>query len=89
MVNSLTKNKTVATRVTLDIDNRAKKNLSKQGITISEYLRMALAKAANNEVSLVNFLDTPEAIESKKEAENGKTEKIGNINDIDNWINNL
>jgi len=46
MCNSTIKDKTVSTRVTSDIDKRAKASLAKQGLTISEYMRLSLVKAA-------------------------------------------
>ncbi|TLQ02834.1 RelB [Pediococcus stilesii] len=89
MSNSVIKNKTVSTRVTLDVSERAKENLAKQGLTVSEYIRLSLVKAANNEVRLVNFLETPEAKEAKKEAESGQLETIGTLDDLTDWIDNI
>ena len=89
MGNIVIKNKTVSTRVTSDISERAKANLAKQGLTISEYIRLSLIKAANNEVRLVSFLDSPDALEAKHEAETGQVTKIGTLNDFDDWIDKL
>ncbi|HBG91371.1 type II toxin-antitoxin system RelB/DinJ family antitoxin [Lactobacillus acetotolerans] len=89
MCNSTIKDKTVSTRVTSDIDKRAKASLAKQGLTISEYMRLSLVKAANNEVQLVNFLDSPEALKVKKEAESGEVTNIGSLKDFKNWIDHL
>lgn len=89
MSTSVIKNKTVSTRVTLDIDQRAKSNLAKQGLTISEYIRLSLVKAANNEVRLVSFLDSPEALEAKREAETGQAKTIGSLDDFDHWVDQL
>ncbi|EHN58753.1 type II toxin-antitoxin system RelB/DinJ family antitoxin [Oenococcus kitaharae] len=89
MSTSVIKNKTVSTRVTLDIDQRAKSNLAKQGLTISEYIRLSLVKAANNEVRLVSFLDSPEALEAKREAETGQVKTIGSLDDFDHWVDQL
>lgn len=50
MSHATIKNKTVSTRVTPEISERAKENLAKHGLTVSEYIRLALVKAANNEV---------------------------------------
>lgn len=86
---SVIKNKTVSTRVTADISKRAKDNLAKQGLTISEYIRLSLIKAANNEVRLVSFLDSPEALAAKKEAEAGQVETIGSLSDFEDWIDKL
>jgi len=80
------KNKTISTRVTTDISNRAKENLAKQGLTVSEYIRLSLIKAANNEVKLVSFLDTPEAKKAKKEAESGQ---VDSFDSVDDWWKNL
>lgn len=68
MSTNIVKNKTVSTRVTSDISERAKCNLAKQGLTTSEYMRLSLIKAANNEVQLLTF----EALAAKKEVENGQ-----------------
>ncbi|WP_056988229.1 plasmid mobilization protein, partial [Ligilactobacillus acidipiscis] len=59
MSNATIKDKTISTRVTNEISERAKANLAKQGLTVSEYVRLSLVKAANNEVRLLNFLDSP------------------------------
>ncbi|KRK81137.1 hypothetical protein FD03_GL000729 [Companilactobacillus nodensis DSM 19682 = JCM 14932 = NBRC 107160] len=89
MANATIRNKTVSARVTDEISERAKSNLAKQGLTISEYIRLSLIKAANNDVRLVSFLDTPEAIKAKKESENGETKDIGNLDDFNTWIDNI
>lgn len=86
---SIVKNKTVSTRVTSDISERAKNNLAKQGLTVSEYIRLSLVKAANNEVRLVSFLDSPEALAAKKEAEAGQVKTIGSLADFDDWVDQL
>lgn len=80
------KDKTVSTRVASDISEKAKKNLAKQGLTVSEYIRLSLIKAANNEVKLVNFLDSPEALQAKKEAESGNMQSF---NSVDEWWNSI
>ena len=85
----IVKNKTVSTRVTSDISERAKNNLAKQGLTVSEYIRLSLVKAANNEVRLVSFLDSPEALAAKKEAEAGQVKTIGSLADFDDWVDQL
>ena len=81
--------KTISTRVTPDISERAKVNLAKQGLTVSEYIRLSLVKAANNEVRLVSFLDSPEASAAKKEAETGQVKNIGSLTDFEDWIDKL
>ncbi|WP_010580048.1 type II toxin-antitoxin system RelB/DinJ family antitoxin [Liquorilactobacillus vini] len=89
MKSTMIKNKTVSTRVTSDISKKAKENLAKQGLTISEYMRLSLIKAANNEVKFVSFLDLPEALIAKKEAETGKVTTIGSLKDFDEWIDHF
>lgn len=86
---ALNRNKTVSTRVTDKSYKDAKNNLAKQGVTISEYIRLALSQAASNHVQLINFLGTPEAQYAKYEAEHGKTNKIGNLKDFDRWIDKI
>ncbi|GBG94680.1 antitoxin RelB [Ligilactobacillus salitolerans] len=83
------KNKTVSTRVTSEVSERAKENLAKQGLTVSEYIRLSLVKAANNEVRLISFLNSPEALAAKQEAENGAVTEIGSLADFDDWIEQL
>ncbi|GAA2985002.1 plasmid mobilization protein [Lentilactobacillus parakefiri] len=89
MTNSVLRNKTISTRVTEEVSDRAKANLAKEGLTVSEYVRLALIKAANNEVELVNFLDTPEALAAKKEVENGQVERIGDLDVLKAWVNRI
>lgn len=89
MSNATIKNKTVSTRVTKEISERAKKNLAKQGLTVSEYIRLSLVKAANNEVRLVSFLNSQEALAAKHEAENEELTEIGSLADFDDWIDQL
>ena len=64
-------------------------NLAKQGLTVSEYIRLSLVKAANNEVRLVSFLDSPEALAAKKEVETGQVKNIGSLTDFEDWIDKL
>lgn len=89
MTVSTIKNTTVTSRVSSQMAKNAKKNLAKQGLSISEYIRMAIYKAANDEVSYVNFLDSPEALQAKEDAEKKKITQIGNLNDLDNWMDKL
>lgn len=89
MSTNVIKDKTVSTRVTADISERAKNNLAKQGLTISEYIRLSLVKAANNEVRLVSFLDSTEALAAKREAETGQVKTIGTLSDFGDWIDKL
>lgn len=89
MSHSVIKNKTVSARVTEDISEKVKSNLAKQGLTVSEYIRLSLIKAANNEVRWVSFLDFPEAMKAKKEAETGQVSTVGSLNDFDAWIDKI
>ena len=89
MINRVIKNKTISTRVTPEISERAKVNLAKQGLTVSEYVRLSLVKAANNEVKLVSFLDSPEALKAKHDAEKGQVTTIGTLDDFNDWIDQI
>jgi DNA-damage-inducible protein J len=89
MSNTIIKNKTISTRVTSDISERAKANLAKQGLTVSEYIRLSLIKAANNEVRLVSFLDSTEVLAAKKETEADQVKNISFLTDFDDWIDKL
>lgn len=82
-------NTTVSTRITSDIGSRARHNLERQGLTVSEYLRLALIKAANGQVRFLDFLDSPEALAAKQEVEKGLTEEIGSVQDFGKWIDDL
>lgn len=84
-----TKNTTVTSRVSSKMVQKAKDNLAEKGLSISEYIRMAVYKAANDEVSFIDFLDTPEALQAKKDVENNNITKIGSLNDLDNWMDKL
>lgn len=81
------KNKTISTRVSEKIANKAKQNLENAGITVSEYLRMALISAAENGVT--DLLNSPEAMEAKYDAEHGKTKDIGTLEDYKKWSDSL
>ncbi|GAX02567.1 antitoxin RelB [Secundilactobacillus pentosiphilus] len=83
------KSKVITTRVTQDIYDRAKTNLAKMDLTISEYVRLSLTKAANNEVKLISFLDTREAQQAKYEDQQHMAETIGDTDDFEKWVGNL
>ncbi|CAJ1194792.1 hypothetical protein CPR19088_GLDEOEPO_02334 [Companilactobacillus paralimentarius] len=89
MSTSVIKNKTVYTRVIVDISERAKNNLAKQGLTVSEYIYLSLVKAANNEVRLVRFLDSPEAMKTKKEVETDQVNVIDSLDSFDTWVDKI
>lgn len=84
-----TKNTTVTSRVSSKMVQKAKNNLAEKGLSISEYIRMAVYKAANDEVSFLDFLDTAEAQQAKKDVENNNISKIGSLNDLDSWMDKL
>lgn len=84
-----TKSKVITARVTQDVHDRAKINLAKMGLTVSEYVRMSLTKAADNEVKLISFLDTPEAQQAKYEDQHHLAETIGNTDDFEKWTRDL
>ncbi|MCH4171139.1 MAG: RelB [Lactobacillus sp.] len=89
MSSSVIKTKIISASVTEDVSKKAAANLKKQGLTVPEYIRLALIKAANNEVRLVSFLDTPEALAAKNEAVHSKSKRIGSPEDFDKWLDNL
>ena len=86
---AIKKDTTVTSRVSSIMAKKAKANLEKHGLSLSEFIRMAVYKAANDQVAYINFLDSPEALAAKKEAETGKLHHIGDLNDLDNWIDKL
>lgn len=86
MSNATIKNKTVSTRVTSEVISRAKENLAKQSSTVSEYIRLALVKAANNQVRLVSFLNSTEALSAKHEVKNNEVTEIGSLADFDDLV---
>lgn len=46
-------------------------------------------KEANNDVHLINFLDSSEALQAKKEAENNETKSFSSVKEFINWVNKL
>ncbi|AKP65245.1 hypothetical protein FC99_GL001921 [Levilactobacillus koreensis JCM 16448] len=80
------KNKIVSTRVSSDTYARAKNNLKIQGLTIPEYTRLSLAKAANSDVDCLDFSETTIA---KKEAETGQVSTIGSLAEFSDWLDSL
>ena len=89
MDNMIVRNSSASTRVSKSVKDKAIKNLAKRGITLSEFLRFAVGKAADDDIELLNFLDTPEALQGKSEVENGNIEKIGSLDDLDKCMDNL
>ncbi|WP_289758165.1 RelB [Lactobacillus taiwanensis] len=87
-MDNMVRNSSASTRVSKSVKDKARKNLAKRGITLSEFLRFAVGKA-DDDIELLNFLDTPEALQGKSEVENGNVEKIGSLDDLDKWMDNL
>lgn len=86
------KNTTVSARVSSDYVKRAKKHLSKSGLSLSELIRMVIYNAANDKLSFVNFGYNSE---EQLQAENEKA-KIKRIHQfVDDslhyryWLDNL
>jgi len=82
MSHAIIKNRIISTRVNASINDHAKANLAKQGLTVPEYIRLALLKAANDEVRLVSSLDSPVAMLAIKDAETDQLEPIGTLDDL-------
>lgn len=87
-MDNMVRNSSASTRVSKSVKDKAINNLAKRGITLSEFLRFAVGKA-DDDIELLNFLDTPEALQGKSEVENGNVEKIGSLDDLDKWMDNL
>ncbi len=51
--------------------------------------RVNLIKASNDEIKFIDFFDSSEVLKAKNEAETGQTEIIGNLNDLDKWIDTI
>lgn len=85
----IAKSKVITTRVAEDVSDRAKANLAKMGLTVSEYVRLSLIKAADNDVKLISFLDTPEAQHAKYEDQHHMAETIGDTDDFEEWARTL
>jgi DNA-damage-inducible protein J len=81
---------TRSTKVTPEISKQAEANLSKLGISVSEYLRMSLAKAATGNVEFINYYDTPEYQKAEQDVMNGKVKTMGhNKKELQAWLDNL
>ena len=70
------KNTTVSARVSSDYVKRAKKHLSKSGLSLSELIRMVIYKAANNELSFTNFVHADSEEQLQLENEKAKIKRI-------------
>lgn len=70
------KNTTVSARVSSDYVKRAKKHLSKSGLSLSELIRMVIYKVANNELSFANFVYADSEEQLQVENEKAKIKRI-------------
>lgn len=70
------KNTTVSARVSSDYVKRAKKHLSKSGLSLSELIRMVIYKTANNELSFTNFVHADSEEQLQLENEKAKIKRI-------------
>lgn len=70
------KNTTVSARVSSEYVKRAKKHLSKSGLSLSELIRMVIYKAANDELSFANFVYANSEEQLQVENEKAKIKRI-------------
>ena len=70
------KNTTVSARVSSDYVKRAKKHLSKSGLSLSELIRMVIYKAANDELSFADFVYADSEEQLQVENEKAKIKRI-------------
>lgn len=70
------KNTTVSARVSSEYVKRAKKHLSKSGLSLSELIRMVVYKAANDELSFANFVYADSEEQLQVENEKAKIKRI-------------
>lgn len=82
MTNKVMRSKTYSTWASQKVGDKAKEYLAKYDMTLSEYMRLALVKAANHEVKVVNFLETPEVLGAKKEVEQGGGKTFDSLKDL-------
>lgn len=79
-----------STKVTPTIAKKADKNIAKLGITVSEYLRLSLAKAANGHVEVIDYFNTPKFHKAENDATSGKVTTVAhNKKELQNWVNKL
>ncbi|TPR22831.1 RelB [Apilactobacillus micheneri] len=81
------KSERVSVRIAPNVKQAAEKELDKHGLSISNYIQYALANVANG--SDDNYLNTPDALEAKYEAEHGETKKIGSLNDFEKYTKEM
>lgn len=77
----------VTVRVKPEVKQEAKDILESSGITLSDFIRMSLAKLVED--GRISFLNRPEATEAKRQAENGEYEVIGGIDDFKEYVRNV
>lgn len=82
MANKVTHDKTYSTKVSQEVGDKAEAYLAQYDISVSDYLSDALTKAANHEVKIINYLDTPEALEAKREAEAGEGKTYDSLEEL-------
>lgn len=70
------KNTTVSARVSSEYVKRAKKHLSKSGLSLSELIRMVIYKAATDELSFANFVYADSEEQLQVENEKAKIKRI-------------
>lgn len=77
----------VTVRVKPEVKQEAKDILESSGVTLSDFIRMSLAKVVED--GRISFLNTPEALEAKRQADNGEYEVIGDIGDLKEYVRNV
>lgn len=77
----------VTVRVKPEVKREAKDILESSGVTLSDFIRMSLAKVVED--GRISFLNTPEALEAKRQADNGEYEVIGDIGDFKEYVRNV
>lgn len=70
------KNTTVSARVSSEYVKRAKKHLSKSGLSLSELIRMVIYKAANDELFFADFVHADSEKQLQLENEKAKIKRI-------------
>ena len=70
------KNTTVSARVSSEYVKRAKKHLSKSGLSLSELIRMVIYKVANDELSFAKFVYADSEEQLQVENEKAKIKRI-------------
>lgn len=78
-----TYNSTIRTRIDLDDKNQANENLKKLGLSLSDYIRLAV-KALNSSKKIPFEINIPndETLAAIEELEQGKGSKASSIKDL-------